>query len=80
MDSLILTSREVCTKYKISKYTLLNWRRGYYFRGNVKFFFFPDESFLEAEWNESTRELEYRPIKVAVWVNKLKQKGGRNDK
>lgn len=74
-----LTSKEVCQQYHINKYTLLNWRRGFYFANNQRVFFFPDESHLEAEWNEEARQLEYNPIKVAVWVNKLKLKkeGGR---
>jgi len=69
-----LTSREVCVKYKINRYTLLNWRRGYYFANGKKVFYFPDRSLLEAEWNEGLRRLEYNPIKLAVWVNKLKVK------
>lgn len=77
MNEDFMTSEEVMIKYKISKYTLLNWRRGYYFRRNVKTYFFVDRSMLEAEWNEDERRLEYSPIKVAVWVNKLKVKNER---
>ena len=73
-ESSILTSREVCTKYGINKYTLQNWRRGYYFRNGQKVFFFDDESHLEVEWNDEARRIEYNPIKVAVWFNKLKTK------
>jgi hypothetical protein len=71
-----MTSREICRKYGISKYTLLNWRRGfYYFSAGERVWYFEDHSHLETEWNEDYRRLEYNPIKVAVWANKLKKKG-----
>lgn len=69
-----MTSKEVCVKWGISKWTLLNWRRGFYFGKEGKVFFCFDESCLEADWNEEDRQLEYNPIKVAVWVNKIKNK------
>lgn len=72
--SAILTSKEVCRKHHINKYTLLNWRRGFYFGKEKKIYYFYDESHLEAEWNEKLRRLEYNPIKIAVWINKLKLK------
>jgi len=79
MTDSILTSREVCTKHGINRYTLLNWRRGYYFADGKKVWYFPDESALEADWNEEARRLEYNPIKLAVWVNKLKVKNERGE-
>lgn len=33
---------------------------------------FPDHSHLEFEWNKELRRTEYNPIKVAMWVNKVK--------
>jgi hypothetical protein len=73
-NDAVLTSKEVCQQYHINKYTLLNWRRGFYFGKGKKVLFFEDGSFLECEWNEKLRRLEYSPIKVAVWVNKLAKK------
>lgn len=74
-DKDYMTSREICTKYGINKYTLQNWRRGFYFTGGKKWFYFEDGSFLEANWNDEVRQLEYNPLKVAIWYNKLK--GGK---
>lgn len=74
-----MTSPEVCQKHGINRYTLLNWRRGYYFHQGKKVWYFDDESSLEAEWNDKLRRLEYSPIKVAVWVNKLKIKNERSE-
>ena len=73
--SSTLTSNEVCQKYGISKYTILNWRRGHYFVGSeFRVWYFEDHSGLPTEWNEDYRRLEYNPIKVAVWVNRLNRK------
>lgn len=73
-DEAILTSREVCVRYKINKYTLLNWRRGFYFAKGKKVWYFEDHAFLETNWNEQLRRLEYNPIKIAVWANKIENK------
>lgn len=77
MTESFLLEREVCTKYGVTRYTLLNWRRGYYFRKGEKILFFDDESKLDVEWNEKEKRLEYNPVKLAVWVNKLKTKHER---
>ena len=68
-----LTSKEVCAKYGINKYTLQNWRRGYYIRAGKRYRYFEDESGLPHKLNVEVhpQRIEYDPIKVAVWVNKL---------
>lgn len=70
----VLTSKEVCQKHHINKYTLLNWRRGFYFGKGKKVYYFEDKSFLSSEWNEKLRRLEYSPVAVAVWIRKLERK------
>ena len=75
-SQITLTSKEVCQKFRINKYTLLNWRRGFYFvRKKGKVFYFTDESLLDSEWDDEKRMLRYNPVKIAVWINKLKRKG-----
>lgn len=75
MDELIITTKEILEKYQVHWRTVLNWRRGYYYISskNKRFFFF-DESHLEFVWNEELRRIEYNPIKVAIWVNRMRKK------
>lgn len=69
-----LTSAEVCKKYKISKYTLQNWRRGFFIRKGKKYLYLESEEGLPYRLNTNLLQprAEYNPIKIAVWINKMK--------
>jgi hypothetical protein len=76
-DPSVLTTKEVMKIYHISVYTLRAWRRGWYTDSAGKHWFFPDNSHLEHIWNSEIRRFEYSPIKVAVWVHRMREKVSR---
>ena len=76
-DLSVLTTKEVMKIYHISVYTIRAWRRGWYTDSAGKHWFFGDPEHLEHTWNEEKRQFEYSPIKVAVWVHRMKQKVSR---
>lgn len=72
MADAVLTTQDIMKQYGVHFRTVYNWRRGWYQRGGEQLFLLPDRSHLDFEWNPVLRRIEYNPIKVAVWVNKVK--------
>lgn len=72
MNESTLTTRDIVKQYNVHWRTVYNWRRGWYQRGKQRLYILPDHSHLEHTWNSELLQIEYSPIKVAVWVNKVK--------
>lgn len=70
----VLTTKEILKIYDISKHTLRAWRRGWYTDSSGRHYFFGEGDFLDHYWNDEKRRFEYNPIKVAVWVHRMKEK------
>lgn len=69
-----LTTKQILQRYKISSYTLRNWRRGWYTDENGKHYFFTNKSFLPHLWNEDKRRFQFDTVEVKVWVKRLREK------
>ena len=76
-EESVLTTKEVMKIYQVGIYAIRGWRRGWRSDSAGRHFFFPDESHLEYFWNVEKRQFEYNPIKVAVWVHRMKEKISR---
>lgn len=68
-----MTTEDIRQQYGVHPRTIYNWRRGWYQKKDgSRHHLFPDHSHLDFMWNRELLLLEYNPIRVAVWVNKLK--------